>query len=134
MTDLGCLGLIQSQFRLFWSVSAAGRYDLIQSIWPESSQIGANRSRVGMNPKKKKKKKKLRRSINARAVVPVAAPRVGLWCGTLPVALVLPSCSLVDHINGLPGKASPLENWLYCYYLLVLTLLILDQICVLLSS
>ena len=99
-------------------------------IWPNRCKSKPSRH----ESQKKKKKKKIRHSTNARAVVSVAAPRVGLWCGTLPAALVLPSCSLVDHINGLPGKASPLENWLYCYYFLILTLLILDQICVLLSS
>ena len=83
MTDLGCLGLIQSRFRLFRHDSRPFwlLVDMIQ-FWP-------NRPSLARIPKKKKKKNH-RCSTNAQAAVSVAAPCVGCRCGTLPTTLVLP--------------------------------------------
>ena len=67
MTDLGCLGLIQSRFQLFWhdSMIVSAFFDCfnhrsIQSdssrigpVWRELAQIDMNQSWVGTNPKKK---------------------------------------------------------------------------------
>ena len=80
--EVSCLGLIQNQF---WPVSAIGRYNLIRSIRPDSGRIGPVRCEFV-----KKKKKNLRRGIYARAAASLAAPHIGLRCGTLPVASVLP--------------------------------------------
>ena len=91
MTDLGCLGLIQSQFRLFqydsrpisayfgrfsqfWPPAYTIRFGQYDLILAKSAQFGVNRSRVSTNPKKKKK---LIRSIDARAAALVATPCVG---------------------------------------------------------
>ena len=92
MTDLGYLGLIQSQFRLFrydsrpilayfgrfsqfWPPAYTIRFGQYDLILAKSARFGVNRSRVSTNPKKKKKK--LIRSTDARAAALVATPRVG---------------------------------------------------------
>ena len=91
MTDLGCLGLIQSQFRLFrydsrpisayfgrfnqfWPLAYTIRFGQYDLILAKSARFGVNRSRVSTNPKKKKK---LIRSTDARAATLVATPRIG---------------------------------------------------------
>ena len=119
MTDLGCLGLIQSQFRLFrydsrpisayfgrfsqfWPLAYTiqfGQYDLILA---KSARFGVNRSRVSTNPKKKKK---LIRSTDARAATLVATPRIGIQCSTLPAVSVLPRLESTDTAPRSPHRS-----------------------------
>ena len=82
MTDLGCLGLIQSRFRLF-------RHDS-RPFWLPADMIQFWPNRPSLARIQKKKKKTHRRGTNAQAAVSVATPCVGCRCGTLPTALVLP--------------------------------------------
>ena len=111
MIDLGCLGLIQSQFQLFWhdsrpilTISMASQYNPIRLIWLDSGQICLVRcesklsqhesSRAGANPRKKKKGKKkssdaaLTSGHPRRTLHPVLG-QVRLQCGTLPAMSVL---------------------------------------------
>ena len=90
MTDLGCLGLIQSQFRLFrydsrpisayfgrfsqfWPLAYTIRFGQYDLILAKSARFGVNRSRVSTNPKKKKNSY----AALTRAATLVATPRIG---------------------------------------------------------
>ena len=111
MTDLGCLGLIQSQFWLFRhdsmpisavsAISIASRYS---PILAKLVRIETESARIKLSWCKSEKKKKLRCGIDAQAAALDAAPCVRLWCSILPTAPVLHSFYLFAFLSIQPVK------------------------------